>query len=155
MRVSLHGLAQTASSVLVPLSSIVSGDFTACENSGGVMDTQGNCLPNPAIINPAQQTCISSGGAWDAALKVCSSTLPEGYNPATGTVSPSNTTGTTQTVPQSTVDQNAAMEAGCLQAGGSWSDVTGCTPPSPATNTTLYIVAAIAGLALLMTLLKR
>ena len=155
MRVSLHGLAQaTASESLVPMASILSGAYAACQQAGGVMDNQGNCSPNPAIINPTQQSCLAAGGSWDATAGRCTSTLPEGYNPATGAVSPSNVTGTTQTVPQSTVELNAQLQATCLAAGGTWDPVNGCSP-TPSNNTALYVLGGVAAFLVLMMFLKR
>jgi hypothetical protein len=105
---------------------------------------------------------MSSGGAWRNGM--CTSTLPTGFtmsctNPAdpttcTSSVSPTNVTGQTQVVSQSVVDANAAAEAACKDAGGTWDIDTGCTPPET-DNTMLYFVAAAAGAVILILLLKR
>lgn len=89
------------------------------------------------------------------------SMLPGGYNPQTGTISPTNTTGQT-TVPAATVEANAQAEANCIAAGGlSWDTVNGCVmPPGSDTTTvqpdnTLYAIIAFAALAILLMTIKR
>jgi hypothetical protein len=110
--------------------------------------------------------CAASGGVWQAATQQCSellitppavNMLPVGYDPTAGTVAPSNTSGLT-TVSTATVAKNAANQAACLDAGGTWDTTNGCTmppddsgsPPPTSNNSDLIVIVGVVAVVLLV-----
>ena len=134
----------------------------SCVAEGGIWTTSGwgpMCVPGstPSADVTIAAQCEAGGGTF--ANNVCTPGVPVGYNPATGTVAASNTSGNTNPALPS------SSEGLCESQGGTWNGVTcdysslcalplGTYDPDAGNcdYTNLYI--AIGGAVLLLLLLE-
>jgi hypothetical protein len=119
------------------------------------VDPNGPC---GGLTGNTLQACINSNQIEGVITPVyrLSPTLPTDYDPSTGTVAPTNTTGQTTDVSQATLNANAALETTCEAAGGTWDATMGCTAATAATDwTPVWIAGGIAAVALLMIFMKK